>query len=85
MPEGSPGTGFDIRRLFSPGPQAREGREDPRTEPHVPAHAAPENPTPITLEDMSDQGGVGSVSKAEATLTHPSARDTSGESQAHNR
>ena len=76
MPEGSPGTGFDIRRLFSPGPQAREGREDPRTEPHVPAHAAPENPTPITLEDMSDQGGVGSVSKAEATLTHPSARDT---------
>ena len=75
MPEGSPGTGFDIRRLFSPGSQAREGREDPRTEPHVPAHAAPENPTPITLEDMSDQGGVGSVSKAEATLTHPSARD----------
>ena len=72
MPEGSPGTGFDIRRLFSPGPQAREGREDPRTEPHVPAHAAPENPTPITLEDMSDQGGVGSVSKTEATLTHPS-------------
>ena len=61
MPEGSPGTGFDIRRLFSPGPQAREGREDPRTEPHVPAHAAPENPTPITLEDMSDQEGVGSV------------------------
>ena len=76
MPEGSPGTGFDIRRLFSPGPQAREGREDPRTEPHVPAHAAPENPTPITLEDMSDPGGVGSASKAEATLTHPSARDT---------
>ena len=76
MPEGSPGTGFDIRRLFSPGPQAREGREDPRTEPHVPAHAAPENPTPITLEDMSDPGGVGSVSKAEATLTHPSARDS---------
>ena len=75
MPEGSPGTGFDIRRLFSPGTQAREGREDPRTEPHVPAHAAPENPTPITLEDMSDQEGVGSVSKAEATLTHPSARD----------
>ena len=36
--------------------------------------AAPENPTPITLEDMSDQGGVGST-KAEATLTHPSARD----------
>ena len=27
------------------------------------------------LQDMSDQGGVGSVSKAEATLTHPSARD----------
>ena len=76
MPEGSPGTGFDIRRLFSPGTQAREGREDPRTEPHAPVHAAPENPTPITLEDMSDQGGVGSVSKAEATLTHPSARDT---------
>ena len=75
MPEGSPGTGFDIRRLFSPGSQAREGREDPRTEPHAPAHAAPENPTPITLEDMSDQEGVGSVSKAEATLTHPSARD----------
>ena len=75
MPEGSPGTGFDIRRLFSPGTQAREGREDPRTEPHAPVHAAPENPTPITLEDMSDQGGVGSVSKAEATLTHPSARD----------
>ena len=63
--------GFDIRRLFSPGTQAREGREDPRTEPHVPAHAAPENPTPITLEDMSDQEGVGSVSKAEATLTPP--------------
>ena len=77
MPEGSPGTGFDIRRLFSPGSQAREGREDPRTEPHAPVHAAPENPTPITLEDMSDQGGVGSVSKAEATLTHPSARDKS--------
>ena len=76
MPEGSPGAGWDIRRLFSPGSQAREGREDPRTEPHVPAHAAPENPTPITLEDMSDQGGVGSASKAEATLTHPSARDT---------
>ena len=76
MPEGSPGTGFDIRRLFPPGTQAREGREDPRTEPHAPVHAAPENPTPITLEDMSDQGGVGSVSKAEATLTHPSARDT---------
>ena len=75
MPEGSPGTGFDIRRLFSPGTQAREGREDPRTEPHAPVHAAPENPTPITLEDMSDQGGVGSVSKTEATLTHPSARD----------
>ena len=75
MPEGSPGAGWDLRRLFSPGSQAREGREDPRTEPHVPAHAAPENPTPITLEDMSDQEGVGSVSKAEATLTHPSARD----------
>ena len=75
MPEGSPGTGFDLRRLFSPGAQAREGREDPRTEPHAPAHAAPENPTPITLEDMSDQEGVGSASKAEATLTHPSARD----------
>ena len=68
--------GWDLRRLFSPGAQAHEGREDPRTEPHVPAHAAPENPTPITLEDMSDQEGVGSVSKAEATLTHPSARDT---------
>ena len=25
---------------------------------------------------MSDPGGVGSVSKAEATLTHPSARDS---------
>ena len=74
MPEGSPGTGFDLRRLFSPGAQAREGREDPRTEPHAPAHAAPENPSPITLEDMSDQEG--SVSKPEATLTHPSARDT---------
>ena len=68
------GEGFGRRTVFSPGPQAREGREDPRTEPHVPAHAAPENPTPITLEDMSDQEGVGSVSKAEATLTHPSAR-----------
>ena len=76
MPEGSPGAGWDLRRLFSPGAQAHEGREDPRTEPHVPAHTAPENPTPITLEDMSDQGGVGSVSKAEATLTHPSARDS---------
>ena len=75
MPEGSPGVGWDLRRLFSPGSQAREGREDPRTEPHVPAHAAPENPTPITLEDMSNPEGVGSVSKAEATLTHPSARD----------
>ena len=83
MPEGSPGTGFDIRRLFSPGTQAREGREDPRTEPHAPVHAAPENPTPITLEDMSDQGGVGSVSKAEATLTHPSARDTNGGVRPH--
>ena len=68
----SPGTGFDLRRLFS---QAREGREDPRTEPHAPAHAAPENPTPITLEDMSDQEGAGSASNPEATLTHPSARD----------
>ena len=76
MPEGSPGTGFDIRRLFSPGPQAREGREDPRTEPHAPAHGAPGNPSPITMEDMSDQGGVGSASDPEATLTHPSARDT---------
>ena len=92
MPEGSPGTGFDIRRLFSPGTQAREGREDPRTEPHAPVHAAPENPTPITLEDMSDQGGVGSVSKAEATLTHPSARDnekrrpkTCGNGRSHRR
>ena len=55
MPEGSPGTGFDIRRLFSPDTQAREGREDPRTEPHAPVHAAPENPTPITLEDMSER------------------------------
>ena len=76
MLEGNPGYGFDLRRLFSPGAQAREGREDPRTEPHAPAHAAPENPSPITLEDMSDQEGVGSVSKPEATLTHPSARDT---------
>ena len=42
---------------------------------HIPAHAAPGNPTPITLEDMSDQEGVGSVSNPEATLTHPSARD----------
>ena len=75
MPEGSPGAGWDLRRLFSPGTQAHEGREDPHTEPHVPAHAAPGNPTPITLEDMSDQEGVGSASKAEATLTHPSARD----------
>ena len=75
MPEGSPGTGFDLRRLFSPGAQAREGREDPRTEPHAPAHAAPENPSPIILEDMSDSGGVGSASNPEATLTHPSARD----------
>ena len=49
--------------------------EDPRTEPHVPAHAAPGNPSPITLEDMSDQEGVGFASKPEATLTHPSARD----------
>ena len=76
MPEGSPGAGWDLRRLFSPGTQAHEGREDPHTEPHVPAHAAPGNPTPITLEDMSDQEGVGSASKPEATLTHPSARDT---------
>ena len=33
----------------------------------------PENPTPITLEDM-DQGGVG-FSKAEATLTHLARTD----------
>ena len=41
--------------LFSPAARANEGREDPHTEPHVPAHAAPGNPSPITLEDMSDQ------------------------------
>ena len=58
MPEGSPGTGWDLRRLFSPGAQAHEGRGDPRTEPHVPVHAAPGNPSPITLEDMSDSRGV---------------------------
>ena len=71
MPEGSPGAGWDLRRLFSPGAQAHEGREDPRTEPHAPAHAAPGNPSPITLEDMSDQEGAGSASHPEATLTHP--------------
>ena len=78
MPEGSPGTGWDLRRLFSPGAQAHEGREDPRTEPHAPAHAAPGNPSPITLEDMSDHEGAGSASNPEATLTHPSfgARQT---------
>ena len=36
------------------------------------------NPSPIILEDMSDSGGVGSVSNQEATLTHPSARDRQG-------
>ena len=40
--------------------QAHEGRvEDPRIEPHVPAHAAPGNPSLIILEDMSDSGGSG--------------------------
>ena len=56
-------------------PRTKVG-EDPRTEPHTPAHAAPGNPSPITLEDMSDSGGVGSASHPEATLTHPSARDS---------
>ena len=41
------------------------GREDPHTEPHVPAHAAPGKPSPITLEDMSDQEGMGSASQRE--------------------
>ena len=76
MPERSPSAGWDIRHLFSPPPRATEGREDPHTETHVPAHGAPANPTPITYEDMSDQGGVGSASLPEATLTHPLARDS---------
>ena len=76
MPERSPSAGWDIRHLFSPPPRATEGREDPHTETHVPAHGAPANPTPITLMDMSDQEGAGSASDPEATLTHPSARDT---------
>ena len=38
-------------------------------------HPETGNPSPITLEDMSDQEGVGSASNPEATLTHPSARD----------
>ena len=75
MPERGSGAGWDIRHLFSPPSRAAEGREDPHTEPHAPAHGAPGNPTPITMEDMSDQGGVGSASDPEATLTHPSARD----------
>ena len=69
MPERGSGAGWDIRHLFSPPSRAAEGREDPRTEPHAPAHGAPGNPTPITIEDMSDQGGVGSASDPEATLT----------------
>ena len=76
MPERGSGAGWDIRHLFSPPSRAAEGREDPHTEPHAPAHGAPGNPTPITMEDMSDQGGVGSASDPEATLTHPSARDS---------
>ena len=76
MPERGSGAGWDIRHLFSPPSRAAEGREDPHTEPHAPAHGAPGNPTPITMEDMSDQEGVGSASDPEATLTHPSARDT---------
>ena len=42
--------------------------------PRSQATSGPEarKPNPITLEDMSDQEGVGSASKAEATLTHPS-------------
>ena len=79
MPERGSGAGWDIRHLFSPPSRAAEGREDPRTEPHVPAQGAPGNPTPITLMDMSDQEGVGSASDPEATLTHPSARDTDAE------
>ena len=78
MPERGSGAGWDIRHLFSPPSRAAEGREDPRTEPHAPAHGAPGNPTPITLMDMSDQEGVGSASDPEATLTHPSARDNVG-------
>ena len=78
MPERGSGAGWDIRHLFSPPSRAAEGREDPHTEPHAPAHGAPGNPTPITMEDMSDQGGVGSASDPEATLTHPSARDIRG-------
>ena len=81
MPERGSGAGWDIRHLFSPPSRATEGREDPHTEPHAPAHGAPGNPTPITMEDMSDQEGVGSASDPEATLTHPSARDSRQEAE----
>ena len=33
-------------------------REDPHTEPHVPAHAAPGNPSPITTCPIRRRGGV---------------------------
>ena len=49
-------------RLFSPAARADEGEEDPQTEPQQSAHAAPGNPSPIILEDMSDQEGMGSAS-----------------------
>ena len=73
MPDGTSGTSSHLHAA-----RANESREDPHTEPHVPAHAAPRgNPSPITLEDMSDQEGMGSASlRGEATLTHPSARDS---------
>lgn len=56
-------------RLFSPAARADEDEEDPQTEPQQSAHAAPGNHSPVTLEDMSDQEGMGSASRPEATLS----------------
>ena len=49
------GTGWDLRRLFSPGAQAHEGREDPSHRASCTRSCCTRNPTPITLEDMSVQ------------------------------
>ena len=77
VPDGtSCGLFFLFLAFGTGGPRADKDEEDPQTEPQQFAHAAPGNPSRITLEDMSNQEDMGSASKPEATLTHPSARDT---------